>query len=254
MTTVTPHLVSYTSGTQTSDSTSWSASYPGDIRAGDLILFCTSADGTASPSSFSSHTFISSSFNNGSAVTGSFNKRTADGTETGSFTVTMSAAEQGCWRCIRIANWGLWLGVNWANSDPSGGSVSLSGVTSGIDDSVEPSAMTPFNWSLLTFQTLIVIGICTDGTVTTTTNPTSISNPQVGAPYIDFGGPAQSSGGANGVGLHLCARAAVGMATEFMSAATLSGAEDWVSSTFAIQPFDVGEIYFKPRSLVRVGG
>lgn len=107
-----------TSGTVTSNSTSWSLTYPSGITNGDLLVACVASDGNNTTTTWPSGWRVHQQTGNAN-VTALVAFKTTDGTESGNFTMT-SASEQGAWRVFRIAN-GTWANVDF----PTGGATMI---------------------------------------------------------------------------------------------------------------------------------
>lgn len=221
-----PLIAGRSDGTQASDSSSWSLTYPTGIKPGELLIAIVGVDGNTTVSSMPAGWVHSGGTSNTAEISGIVAKKLADGTESGSFTLGLSAAQQGSWRVFRVQRWEGTLGTNFTNSDPAGGSVPNAGANSGSDASAENVAITPFNWSLNTEETLVFLINAIDGTETGSTPPTNYSTE----------GSAQSSGGSTGAGLYVAQGNRTGVVTEFPGATTLTGAEDWTAMTVAVRP------------------
>src|ERR1041385_497982 len=92
------------SGTVTTNSTSWTITFPTNIAAGDLLLLFIGSDGFPG---FSAPGFTLVSAEEISACSIYLLGKVAVGTETGTFTATAGGGEQGGWRIFRIpaASW-----------------------------------------------------------------------------------------------------------------------------------------------------
>jgi hypothetical protein len=128
------------SGTVTSDTDPWALTYPTNLANGDLILAFIATDGGVAPS-WPAGWFSNST---GSTTTLGWAKKKSDGTETGSFNVTLSQAEQGGWRVFRITNWEGTIGTGIINNSAGASVVSLA--TSGTSTTPNPPALNPNNW------------------------------------------------------------------------------------------------------------
>lgn len=182
-----PSIVDFTEGTQTSDSTSWTATYP-TCNENELLLLVVAPDASPTPT-------ISSS---GWTVGAAYGKRVVPaGGLSGTFTVTLSQAEQGCWKVLRIVDWQGTLGVNFTNSDSNGGAVPFAGVSDATGTAPDPPGMDPFNWNASSEETLWVATCCADGGDTTFS--------AIPANYATVG-TNLSSGGANGAALSVVSR------------------------------------------------
>jgi hypothetical protein len=111
-------------GTQASNSTSWTLTYPTNIASGDLLLAFIGSDGggayDGTALSFPAGWVVVAANRDSSSNNVSFAiaAKIAAGTETGTFTVTMRATEQGGWRVFRITGW-------YGSGLPSAGTTSL---------------------------------------------------------------------------------------------------------------------------------
>src|SRR3990172_7549288 len=111
------------SGLQTSNSNAWTGVYPTNLAAGDLILLIGAADGTSgtltgAPTGWG--TF--QNYGSEGSVRLWCAAKVSDGTETGNFTISLAASEQGCWRTLRITGWWgtLSTGYTFNNLDTTG--------------------------------------------------------------------------------------------------------------------------------------
>jgi len=217
------------SGTVTSNSTSWTLTYPTNIVANDLLLAYIGADGT--PTATWPANWVSD-LRTTSANALHVGKKKADGSETGNFTVTMSASEQGAWRVIRIpaSQWEGTLGTTWINIGSTEGSVSWDRtITGSPSSSPDPPSTDPANWG--TEDTLWIALAASDSTVTYSTFPTNYTQED----HTTAGGHASTSGGANGAGLAVAYRQ-LNAASENPGTFGLSGSEDWAAATIAVRP------------------
>jgi hypothetical protein len=210
-----PSIVDSTEGTQTSDSTSWTATYP-TCNENELLLLIVATSAVPTPS-------ISST---GWTVLASFGKRIVPaGGLSGTFTVTVSQAEQGCWKVLRIVDWQGALGVNFTNSDPSGGAAPLAGIQDATGTAPNPPAMNPFNWDASKEETLWVPCCCADGGDTTFS--------AIPANYATVG-TNLSSGGATGAALSVVSRNAF-VFSEDVGAWTLSASVVYRTVVIAVR-------------------
>lgn len=241
-----PFIVAVTQGVQTSDSTTWTLTYPSPLLPDDMVLAICGSDGSVSINSISDTLTYPAKYSwvptppngwdapsNTACVRGG--KKHIVGTETGNFTVTLNAAEQGCWTCVSIRGWAFnrWIpnasnpwpiGVNMVNSDPNGGGCVSNPMATGTDSSAELFS-TGIHGASPGEEQLSIMGVIVDGTVTVS----SFSN---GGTTI---GSFQSSGGANGCAMGLMYRQTLGADTaagEF----TLSGAASWGTGWYGIRP------------------
>jgi len=206
------------SGTVGANSTSWTITYPTNIAAGDLLLLFFGADGTAT---FSATGFTNVGNLQASAVTVFLLAKVAAGTETGTFTATVDAAEQGGWRIFRIpaASWfGGTLNVNPTESN----GLATFGESSGSPSAnPNPAALNPANWG--TEDTLWIAAIGVDTSRTISVFPLADRN------------TSDVSGGAGGATLGLCTTAST-VASLDPGTFTISASDDWAALTVAVRP------------------
>lgn len=217
------------SGTVTSNSTSWTLTYPTNIAVGDLLLMFAGVDGNTSVSSLPAG-WISTS-NGSSPVSNLLAKKSATGSETGTFTLSISASEQGAWRVIRIpaAQWEGTLGTTWFAAASTDGAVQSVAGTGGASTSPNSGSLDPFNWDAE--DTLWVSFGGSDSTVTWTGFPANYTQED----HVTAGGHTATSGGATGAGLGVAYRQ-LNASSEDPGAFTLSASEDWIVTTLAIRP------------------
>jgi len=209
-------------GTVTSNSTSWTLTYPTNLASGDLIIACVATDGdnaTVAPTWPAG--WVHTRAVAGTAVTLLIAKKLSDGTETGTFTLTLNSNEQGGWRIYRITGWEGTLGTSFAGP----GNVNVGAVdaafTSGASANPDPPNLDPVNWA--TEDTLWIAAIAVDTSRTISVYPLADLN------------TADVSGGANGATLGVCmADSAVSSLNP--STYTISASDDWVSVTIAVRP------------------
>lgn len=213
------------SGIQTSNSTSWTGTYPTNIVAGDLIMLFVSADGggVASATGF---TQIQTRGSTGPANTISALALEAAGTESGSFTITISASEQGCWRTIRIPASQWFSGSIGSDTD----SFRSQGANGGTSTNPDPPANNPTNWDVE--DTLWIVFAGSDhGNTTYTGFPTNYTQED----HSTAGGHAAESGGAGGAGMGVAYRQ-LAAASEDPGTFTTDATEDWGALTIAVRP------------------
>jgi hypothetical protein len=212
------HTADTQSGTVTSNSTSWTITWPTNIGNGDLILFFVSVDGTFPPTGGGWTQFVNVTISSGANILG-LGKRKANGTETGTFTLTM-ASEQGAWRIFRITNWEGTLGTVFSNSANSGAVVAPSANT-GTDAAPDPPSVDPSNWATEETLWLAICGVNTSRTISV-------------FPFADLQ-TADVSGGAGGATLGVCMSSDV-VGSNDPGAFTISAADDWLAASVAIRP------------------
>lgn len=209
-------------GTQASNSTSWTGTYPTNLASGDLILGFISSDGAgvASASGFNQTGHL----DRAGAVCLTILSRVSDGTETGTFTITISASEQGAWRFLRITDWygsGFPTGTSFFG-DGDGGSFAIA---SGANTTPDPPSLNPANWD--TEDVLWIACTAVDTSRTFSAWPASYSP---GDNTWD-----DVSGGAGGASLSVQHRQLTA-ASEDPGSFTISTSDDWSAGVVAIRP------------------
>lgn len=218
----TVHSADTTSGTVTSNSTSWTLTYPGHLASGDLILLFLASDGQGAES----HTLPAGWAASGpvifGAVSGFVATKISDGTETGNFTCTMSATEQGAWRIFRITNWyGSGVIVDGSFSGPNDADGISDVFINSSSANPDPSNLDPANWA--TEDTLWFAACYLDTSRTISVYPLALYN------------TADVSGGSTGASLGVClTRSTVSSLNP--GTFTISAADDWIAATVAIRP------------------
>lgn len=215
-------------GTQASNSSSWTLTYPTNIAAGDLILAFIGRDGGGGGASWPAG-WVSQIFLGSGANTLESAKKSATGSETGNFTVTLSGSEQGGWRVFRITGWGGTLGTLGGNAAGSGDVVNSAGA-SGSSLNPDPDSLDPNNWA--TEDTLWMACVSLDTSRTISVYP---------LPDLQT---ADVSGGSTGATLGIC------MTNSAVSSLdpgtfTISASDDWAASTLAVRPASTTRV---PRS------
>lgn len=209
------------SGTQTSNATTWTVSYPTNLASGDLILGFFANDGNAS--------FITSGFPAGWVAGGvagaanglSYAKKLSDGTETGTFSASLGANEQGSWRIFRITSWEGTLGTAFANAASSSSVVGVDTVTGSPSTTPDPPSLNPANW--VTEDTLWFALCSVDTSRTISVYPLADNN------------TADVSGGAGGATLGICTTNSAVSSLD-PSTFTISTSDDWIAGTVAVRP------------------
>lgn len=217
-------------GTVISNSTSWTVTWPTNIAAGDLIILCVAADGnpTVTPAGVWSRSNVS--IPSGNAVSCSYFAKKAAGTETGTFTVSLSATEQGAWRIFRIpaAQWFGDAGANgWFDA------LADDWVWAGTASPINPGVINPGYWDVE--DMLIISALAIDTSRTISTYPTNMPNLRT----------ADVSGGSTGATLAV-AMANVTGASQFDSDAwTPSASDDWAHLYIVVRGVAAGpQTYF----------
>jgi hypothetical protein len=223
-------------GVVTSNSTSWALTYPTNLASGDLILAFMATDGVPSPT-FPAGWIVGAQNASGSAAKLIFAKKLSDGTETGTFTVTLDASEQGAWRIFRITGWEGTIGTNFVNQAQSG-AVVQAGVF-GASANPDPPSLDPINWDVEDTLWLAACGVDTSRTISV--------YPLAGRNTADV------SGGAGGATLGICTTESA-VASLDPGTFTISTSDDWAAVTVAVRPAAVAvpaSLLYSPRPAVR---
>lgn len=209
-----------TSGTVASNSTSWTLTYPANIAAGDLLLLMLASDGGGQPS-ITGWSVQNGGVGNGGAVSLNVQAKVGVGTETGTFTATISSTEQGAWRIFRIpaATWfgGLPSGV----TSHDGTGFDLTAGASGATANPDPDVLDPGTWG--TEDTLWIATCAIDTSRTISAYPLAGRN------------TADVSGGAGGATLGVCTTTST-VASLDPGTFTASASDDWGALTIGIRP------------------
>jgi len=133
------------SGLQSTNSTSWTLTYPTNLASGDLILGFVATDGAALPTwpSGWEHDYRGSGDNELFWA-----KKLSDGTETGNFTLTIDQTQQGCWRVLRITGWEGTIGTVFGNGAASGSVVAIATPPIGTGTAPDSPSLDPNNWGV----------------------------------------------------------------------------------------------------------
>lgn len=218
-------------GVVTTNSTTWTLTYPTNLASGDLILVLLASDGQGATSTDSPAGFNVWSAGTGAAVSFIVAAKVSDGTETGNFTFSADASEQGAWRTLRITGWyGGSLPASSQNigirQDADGFSINSYVFSTGTSSAnPNPPALNPGNWDVE--DTLWVVLAAVDTSRTFSAWPTSYSP---GDNTWD-----DVSGGSNGASLSVQWRNNA-TASEDPGTFTISAADDWMAITVAVRP------------------
>lgn len=212
-------------GTQGTNATSWTLTYPssGDIvdgvssnsiEAGDLILINIGRDGSTGTGAITDYTSIFDQAS-GTACRGLTFVKVASGSESGTFTYSPGASEQGAWRIAVIKNWyGTLAGVE------------VSSAASGLSTAPNAPSLSPSWGAKDTFWR--VVCAFDDGRRSISAYPSSPDNFSI---YQN----SDSSGGSGGAGM-----GSAGLTKNATSvdpgAFTLSASDDWVAWLIAVRP------------------
>lgn len=218
-------------GTQNVNSTSWALTYPGAgdildggsnaIEAGDLILINVGRDGTTGTGSISGFTLLfdqASSANRGQTFA-----KVADGTESGTFSYTSGASEQGAWRIAVIKDW-------WGTIATG---VAVSASATGTSANPNPASLTP-SWGAADTYWRTVCAF-DDGRRSITAYPSSPDN-------FNLFQNSDASGGSGGAGMG-SAGLDKNAASVDPGTFTLSASVGWVAWLIAIRPAPPSYVY-----------
>lgn len=207
------------SGTVTSNSTSWTLTYPTNLHVGDLILAFVATDGdTDTTPSLPAGWTIYWSEAAGRAETGMVAAKVSDGTESGSFTLSLPASEQGAWRIFRI--------IGWYGTLADGLDVGLDAVQTG--STPDPPSLNPASWA--TEDTLWFAACAVDTSRTISVYPLADRN------------TADVSGGAGGATLGICSTTSAVSSLD-PGTFTISASDDWDAFTIGIRPLASPAVY-----------
>jgi hypothetical protein len=211
-------LTGYTQqGSQTSDSTSWTLTYPTVVARGDLIMAVVTNDGTAGVSFPSGFAIVAAGQTAATAARITVGVKKALGTESGNFTATLTIAEQGVWVVFRITQWygccgTLTGGGGWGVS-VGGGDGASGGIATGTSTAPNSTSADPTTWGTEDALWMALCGF--DGAAVATGFPSGYTNTHT-----------QTSGGANGAG-HAMAFSQINAGSEDPGAFTLDASEEW---------------------------
>jgi len=236
-----PNVRSSRLTTITSNSTSWTVTFPyqaADIKdggsdyvlSGDLILVCIGRDGSSGTGAISGFSTLFDQAT-GTAARGLTFAKVATGSET-DLTYTPGANEQGVARIIVIKDW---------YGAISGGVEANGTGNTGTDNAPDPPSLTP-SWGAADNRWL-ACAAHDNGTRVIDGYPTNYDdNPN-----------ADTSGGGTGAGLGTASRNLNG-SPEDPGTFSLSAADDWVSWVVAIRPSSKVQIAGRTRVIERLKG
>ncbi len=216
-----PTIATAQGGVQAANATSWTLTWPTGITAGDLLLLFLGIDGNVTVTPAGTGWVATTPFTgSGGACSGHAHKKVADGSETGTFTATVSGSESGGWRIYRISGWEGTLGTTFDNAATTGG-VATVRVSGGDSANPNPANLDPLNWA--TEDTLWIAGCAVDTSRTISVYPLADNN------------TADVSGGAGGATLGLCTLNDAVSAKD-PGTFTISTADQWGAITVAVRP------------------
>lgn len=208
-------------GTVTSNSNSWTLTYPTNLAAGDLILAFVATDGaTVSAPTWPADWISMAQGNAAGASTLIIGKKLSLGTETGTFSLGLPANEQGAWRIFRITDWEGTIGTAFI-SGSSGAVEGLSASAGSPSSTPDPPNLDPANWD--TEDTLWFAACAVDTSRTISVYPLADRN------------TADVSGGNGGATLGLCSTNSA-VSSLNPGTFTISTSDDYAVGTIAIRP------------------
>lgn len=216
-------------GTQTSNSTSWTGTYPTNIASGDLLLMFVASDGNPAVTSTG---WTQVGTDAVSACNVNCLAKIAAGTETGTFTISVSASEQGAWRIFRITGW-FGSGLPTSNNAHDGAGVDSAGALGGASSTPDPPNLDPGQWATEDTLWFATCGVDTSRTISV-------------FPLADRNS-SDVSGGAGGATLGLCSTNSA-VSSLNPGTFTISTSDDWGALTVAVRPAAAVERvpYFAP--------
>jgi hypothetical protein len=212
-------------GTVTANSASWSLTYPTNLQSGNLILLLAGVDGSVTPTLPAGWITGSSSAGAATIIAA---KKLSNGTETGAFTLGLSASEQGAWRVIRLTGWEGTIGTTFLNASASDGSaigIFASGPPGGTTNASH-ALIDPVNWGAE--DTLWIIAVAFDTSRTVTSFPIDT---------VDQG--SLVSGGSNGATLAWGRRELNATSWDPQNWG-MDTSDDWGTVSIAVRPAAVG--------------
>lgn len=198
----------------TTNATSWTLTYPTNLASGDLIVCLMAADGLVD------FTFPAGWVGGNPSASGAVSicraAKISDGTETGNFTVDLSATEQGAWRIFRITGW-----YGGSLGDLSNGDGIDSTFAAFATGNPDPPSLDPTNWA--TEDTLWIAACAVDASRAVSTWP--LADRQT----------SQESGGGAGATLAVCTTISA-VSSLNPDTFTISASDDWAAVTIGIRP------------------
>lgn len=201
-------------GTVASNSNSWTLTYPTNLQANDLILAFVATDGNTAPTWPGG--WGRKRAGSSAAVSCHVGAKLSDGTETGTFSLGLSANEQGGWRIFRITGQFVTSIIDGVSEDCI---ANTSG--SGASSTPDPPSLDPTSWDVEDTLWFAVCAVDTSRTISV-------------YPLAD-NQTADVSGGANGATLGVCTLNDA-VASKDPGTFTISASDDWVTVTLAVRP------------------
>lgn len=213
-----------TSGTQTSNASTWTLGYPANLASGDLLVGLIITDGNSGPEGgWTIPAGWVPRANNQSVLTSLWMKKVSDSTEAGGFNVTLgnAASEQGSWRIYRIVNWAGILGTTFL-ADSNSGDVQQAGLSSGTSSTPDSTTIDP-SWAIE--PTLWIAFMGADASRTVSAFPSNFGDHRT----------SHVSGGSTGATLG-CATLSSTVLNVDPAAWTISASDDWQANALAVRP------------------
>jgi hypothetical protein len=209
-------------GTVTSNSSSWTLTYPTNVAAGDLLVLLAAMDGDPSVGATG---WDVGELNTIQPINGALGFRVADGTETGNFTLTVNFTEQGAWAVLRVTGWygGSVAGSFNLTSGPVDHDGIAVGGAQGASLTPDPPSFNPANWDVE--DTLWIAACVVDTSRTIVLYPTNFPDRRTSI----------VSGGAGGATLAFCSLSSAAASVN-PDAFTISSSDDWAAATIGIRP------------------
>ena len=208
-------------GTVTSNSSSWTLTYPTNLQSGDLILAFVASDGSYASATWPAG-WVAAATGSG-ANTIYFAKKKSDGTETGTFTLGLSGSEQGSWRIFRIVGWEGTLGSTWGQTGDIGAVAGAASNTGSPSTTPDPPVLNPSTWDVE--NTLWAAACSIDTSRAITGYPSGMADYRT----------ADVSGGSGGATLGIAMQQSA-VASLDPGTFTIGTSDDWATATIAIRP------------------
>jgi hypothetical protein len=210
-----------TSGTQTSNSNSWTVTYCGNVATGDLLLLYVGTDGDSRIISATDWTELVKNPTTAQPCTLTVLMRRAPSALSGTFSLSLGANEQGCWRMHRVPA-GEWADSGTLTNDVLNGDSGGFGMANGSSASPDP-AQSDVSGDSADYLYL-AFAVSDHGNTTYTAAP---------ANYTDL--EAMESGGANGAGMAIARRELNTSGNEDPGAFT-ADSEQWWATLIIVKP------------------
>lgn len=220
------------------NATSVTLTYPTNIASGNLLIALVASDGGQTTMGSWPAGWVGqpdSATADQGAVTLLASKKSATGSETGTFSVTGLASEQFSWRTFRITDWHGTLGTTFDTvTHTNNGDVDLTfNAAGGASSNPTPQGINPAGWDTEDTLWIASCGVDTSRTISAfPSNFPDLNTSEVGA-------------GSNGCTLGV-AMLSANAAAETPNTFTISASDDWAAITIAVRPSAVsGTTYTK---------